>query len=429
MTSVNKKILTPKDVIEMHKAGQPVITISEDFATEAKANRDKTTFYINIKSRGTYAKLKVQRQVISAGANAFDKKKNEKVPVTFKKLTREDLETTEYPKEKYDQLLHDNHEFIEALDIIATEFEQIYENTLLKKNGPWGFPVAISKRAFYNFKKVSRKPTDEELRKSRTLKPGEQSVIDPKTGEVPYKTPLYKIKLPVMTDGKIGKTNFQTKAYEPVVFDLRRKIPPEQQKPGGEPVEVAKLKTQTGESKDLTVANVGQFVTAKSNVTATIAIKSITVSPNGISLDIIFDKLYVMPHKIIITKAISNEELNESDDLLTNDEDMVERLDEEKKDAAPAEKPRRPDTNVKEQPIDEPDDEPTDNAPEQTTMPNQEEDAEEGEEQEEEPEPEPVKPPPKAATKPKATTTTNATTTTATATKNGVKTAAKPKNK
>ncbi len=289
------------------------------------SSRDKLkpTYYLPIQAMNAAGRwitpaLRFNRQLLASNAKLGEQVKEENAKdlrVVFKKLTATDLENTDYAEEKRAGLLDSNAEFIEALDIIADQFDKLIKDVILKYRGK-DYKVVKSLEQpvpkIFNFKQTRRRANADEIK------------TDDDSDEVPSNfielpTPLYRIR--IAADPNTQKLGYYDKKQDKhvyTVFDMEKtnleaKMQGDVTK--AKPV-VAKLKMKSKNSKksgspyeyvDLTISNAKNFITYMSLTAGIILFDRVCISNVGISIQCKFKQLHVIHHKTMKTEAINDE--------------------------------------------------------------------------------------------------------------------------
>jgi hypothetical protein len=263
--------------------------------TKKNKNEAQPTYYIPISAKNVAGKriplmLRFASQVIASSAKipwGVNEKDAMHVTVAYRKLSDNDFESTEYEENKRPALIEKNHQFIEALNIIADSYLQLVESDVLPYRGD---KFKLNKvRTINCYRQTKRKATADEQ--------GDED------GEMPMENPFFRIK--IGADGLTKRIGFSSEktGHVDTVFDLKRFI---QQKEAataaGDKKQVkhvvAKLKTTDG-YVNLTVTNIKHFVTYMSLTGGIIQFDSVCISKSGISLMCKFKELYVFKHKTL----------------------------------------------------------------------------------------------------------------------------------
>ena len=252
--------------------------------------------------------LKINKQITASSAkfpgeqNEENAKKAKDVRICYRKLEQKDLEPTDHKEEKRADLLKANDEFIQACDIIDEEYTSMVENQLMKYRGS---KFQLQKNKTINrIKQSERKAHKVEIEEDEK-RPEDERIVCDNMIKLPH--PLYRFKLTANDQTKkIGKTNYNTKEHEYIVYDLRKSTKENKFKSV-----VAKLKDTTGKLIDLTVTNVKTFITYMSLTAGIIDFDNIIISKSGISLSNKYKELHVWPHKVMKSDSINDEDREE----------------------------------------------------------------------------------------------------------------------
>lgn len=326
-------IPTVKDLLELKKK-KPLLCVPDDYATTTKSNKDesKKAFYIPIFLNGTKRRLKFRfsQQVNTGKAKAYqgnDNKKegnSKKITVTFTKLDEESFERTVYNPQHYGTLIKNNTELLELFDILADEYKDLVYGKLKTTEGPWGYPAVVKDAKFVTFRQTEYKATKEILDEDRKIQDPAKKLINPETGKVKCEKAMYRITVPSNFNdkGSFTKLDLKTakmpvKKHIPYIFDARQKVPGKL----NEFQPAVYDNPETGVKEQLTIDNIGKFITSMSVLSGVIEIDNIIYSTAGFSLSIKFELLYVVPHKIIYRDSVPMDELDGMNDLMVDDND------------------------------------------------------------------------------------------------------------
>jgi len=309
------KYFSPADIIALNKQCNDKL-LSLDFNNIRKSkNKKANVSYIpilckNQNGKPTRVAIKINKQLIGASAkpsvNTEDEESNknesdEKTPIKhinilFRKLTREDLEVTDYKEDSKETLLKNNAELIQCLDILANAYEHVVDDLIATRAKE--FSIGKGARTVFSFRQQYRKATDEEKAEDSRRPENEQLITEE---GIKLKDPLYRIRVPVdTTSGKVGyKTE---KGFNHVVFDLNKCT----EANGWKPV-VAKLK-KDGKFVDLTAETAKHFITNLSLVGGVFELDCVCVSKFGISVFCRFRDLHVLRHKPLERTTLTDED-------------------------------------------------------------------------------------------------------------------------
>lgn len=271
-------------------------------------------------------KLKFNEQIISANVknpSGNDDEIPKNLNISFMRLDKDTVEGGDYvPKKRdsdeaqtkedtrmstnIDRYLVNNDTWIKVLDIIADSYKTICED-LITNQSKYKFTLRKDRKrkevGITEFRQVSREDKDTK----------QDIVLD---------NPIYRFKLGVSKnkdhseyDGRIGYYSKYYNKFNNTVYDARKmnaknnyaKVP-------------AMIKVK-GARRPLDVSNASAFITYKSLVGGTWALRSVCASKNGLSPDNNFNELYVYRHKTKMTsQALTNTDImqmrggDESDD-------------------------------------------------------------------------------------------------------------------
>lgn len=285
--------------------------------TKKNKNAQQPTYYIPITAKNVAGKriplsLRFARQVIASSAKipyGVSDEEAKDVRISFRKLSEDDFADTDYEPEKVSGLLSSNHEFVEALNIIADEYLELVENEVLSYKGD---KFRLNKNKTVNcFRQTHRDAGENEE--------GDEE------GKVALEDPIFRIKIPADQETKKLGFNSEKTGHIYVVFDMMKaaKAAKESADKKAKPV-VAKIKTANG-YVDLTVSNAKHFITYMSLTGGMIQFDSICISKSGISLMCRFKELHVCRHKPMKMAAMDEEAVNDMAEYGTagGDEDVT----------------------------------------------------------------------------------------------------------
>jgi hypothetical protein len=288
------QFITPKEIIEVKKLfpNDSIFTLDVDNTKESN-NKTFLTYYIPFTCRRlvgnpTRLNLKVTKQVISSNAKisfGILPKDAKDVQVVFRALNKEDLAGTDYLPPVHKSIVEQNNEFIQALDIIADDYEMMVNSDVLPYDGD---KFELRDRKVHNVRQTHRKASKEEKKEDKKLPIEERIInIDNKT-PLPY--PLYRAKIQAdFISKKLGVSTKKGHRYN--VFDARKVTKANKYKPV-----VAKLR-EGRLPVDLTTDNAKHFITYMSLIGGVMDFDSVCVSKSGISLKCSFRDIHVWPHK------------------------------------------------------------------------------------------------------------------------------------
>ncbi len=364
--------ITPKSIIECKKKYKNENLFKTD-DSKIRQNKDasKPAFYIPILMKtldGTYKppyidyKNQLLMRPVSNNKNKKDGDDNSKsgatdnLSLTFRRITMEDLEYSNYiSEEKKKALIAYNEEFIDALDIMEKDLRDLITNYVLKDlyNGP-------TKKVTFNSKKVdyfSFKQTEREV----TLNDKDYKTND--NGKIDLDKPRYYIKTSVNTklpSCPLGYNHFITNKHVYNVFDATRTIKEHNKKIDDLSREKAQKISSAGQSsltninniydkkikelqveripagvfdgsvyEDLNINNVNKFLTLFSVVSGTAKLLQITCFKAGISyklenqiIDVVHHKKNNQ-HKLEIADLEDMNFTESNDDALEDDETNI----------------------------------------------------------------------------------------------------------
>lgn len=330
MSGVKK--IEPKTIIELRKKNPVLGTLLIVEHEKTKKNKDGTVQYVPIclndgfKSR---LKLHIYNQIISSKAKSYSgdekqAKQANSVAISFRKLSLNDLECSDYAENVKNTLLEKNHELCDALKIIADEYEYLCKNQVIPYDGA-AYEIKQN-TVINNFAQFDRKLTEDEKKAEFALPANDRKF---KNKRAPLENAIFRIKLLAAYDDnlkRIGDKNFKTKKFEYTVFDVRKPIVnPKNSEKNNVKYSPAQFKNKEGKLIDLNVNNVGDYITCMSLISGIIDFDSVCISPYGLSLKNKFNQLYIAPHKPIVFENIDVDELKSMNlsNMTNNDADMI----------------------------------------------------------------------------------------------------------
>lgn len=306
--------ITPKYIIALRKKRPELGTILKACISKTKKNANKNfpTYYIPvdlIDDNGDRRKLRLSilNQLVAKDARPFgsDEKtiaEATAVYIQFMKFLLGDLDITTYDDDDKSGLIANNHELLEALIIIAEEYDYIVKNEILTYDGDKFDIGTKGADSICNFIQTERAASDEE-KKEDAKRPAGEKII--KNKMIKLQNPIARIKLNANKDTKrIGRDNFTTKKHEDIVFDLSKESTDPKKK-----FDVAKLMDSKGKLVNLTVTNIKHFITRMSLIAGVIDFSEICVSKKNISLKNEFTEIFVVPHAPIKNKGMDEEDI------------------------------------------------------------------------------------------------------------------------
>ena len=307
------------------------------------------TYYVPFKCKNLTGKydslqLKFGKQVTGSGAKlpynkTFDDASH--LQVTFKKQTPDDLDSSDYPENKREELLKLNEEFISALDIIANEYESLVKREVIpecnKAKGRFKW-IKNDAKSVHSFRQTHRKAGDEENQEAQESdENGEQSdkKTDDNSGKIALQTPMYRIRLRAEKNtNKIGYS--YNNKFIPTVYDMKKTI--QESTTSGKLIKVVAKVMSGGRLVDLDIRNARHFITYLSLAGGIITFESICISSQGISLLCHFKELILWRHKPLARESMNNAEINDmaefgvkGDDGDVNVDEVEEAEEEENK--------------------------------------------------------------------------------------------------
>jgi hypothetical protein len=334
---------TAKDIIEASKKyGKGKLFKLDPTNTRSNKNTAHPTWYVPftcISASGKYSRLnlKFNKQIISAHAaipKKMDKEKASYVTVSYRELTSDDLSITQYPEDKHNELLRGNKEFVQALNIIADEYMEMVKTQLMSKENKALNKYKIKEKKINCYRQSLRErlPGEESHKKSSE---NEEDEEDDDNDKISLEHPIFRIR--IKSDTKTRKLGYRSdgKSHQYVVFDSNKV-----NKEKGTKYVPAKLK-QNGKLVDLTLDNVGSFITYMSLTAGMINFECVCLSQTGISLICSFLDLHVAHHPKMKREQMSTEDIEEmhSFGIPNNGDDVeVEEPDENDNDDKPKSK-------------------------------------------------------------------------------------------
>lgn len=288
--------------------------------TRKNKNKQQPTYYIPFTAKTGAGKriplaLRFARQVIASNAKipfGVSDEEARDVRVSFRQLTSEDFEPTDYEEPKREGLIQSNTEFVEALNLIADEYLELVEREVLTYKGD---KFKLNKNKTVNcFRQTHRDAGDDEE--------GDEE------GKIALPHPIFRIKVPADPETKKLGFNSEKTGHIYVVFDMKKASKEAKTVDGkkkNKPV-VAKIKTSKG-YVDLTVNNAKHFITYMSLTGGMILFDSVCISKSGISLMCRFKELHVWRHRPLKVNAIDDDAVNDMAEYgASNDKDDDEEV-------------------------------------------------------------------------------------------------------
>ena len=318
---------TPQDIIAIKKKypDEPILR-AEIIKTKKNANSKQPTYYIPITAKNLAGKqlplsLKFARQVLGSSAKipyGTSEEEARDVRISFRKITKHDLESSEYSDDKFESLIKANNEFIEALNIIANDYIRIAKDEILTYKGD---KFKLNKcRTINCFRQSEREAADGEAADEN--------------GKVLLENPIFRIKIPADMDSKKLGFNSEKSGHIYIVFDAKRTSAEAKEKGLKVPKQVvAKIKNKNG-FQDLTTTNAKHFITYMSLTLGTIHFDSICISKSGVSLMCKIKELNVWRHKPSKIASVTNDDMADFTNLGTGgDDDLDVEIDEASEEA------------------------------------------------------------------------------------------------
>jgi hypothetical protein len=324
---MSSNIFTPQSLLAIKDKFKdtPLFKIDGEVRAATKTINKKPqvqTHYVPFKCKnltGKYDPLQVKftKQIAASGAKLpYNKTYDDAshVQVTFKKLTSDDLDSSDYPENKREELLKLNEEFINVLDLIANEYESLVKREVIpecnKAKGRFKW-IKNDAKSVHSFRQTHRKAGDEENQEAQESdENGEQSdkKTDEHSGKIALQTPMYRIRLRAEKNtNKIGYT--YNNKFIPTVYDMKKTT--QESTASGKLIKVIAKVMSGGRLVDLDIKNVRHFVTYLSLAGGIITFESICISSQGISLLCHFKELILWRHKPLARESMNNAEIND----------------------------------------------------------------------------------------------------------------------
>jgi hypothetical protein len=280
---------------------------------------DPSVYYINVEFKkldGSFAPLYMEfaQQILCSGIKLPPKTQVEAakyMQVTFRKMTRDEFEKSDYKPDDVSALMAANAELIEALDILAVEYRKMYETDLLKhkeKKFQW---INSKNKEMSLFCQLYRKKGEKDEAEP-------QDPQDPQGDRIRMENPLYRVRLPLeRTEAKskrFGYTNEKTGNFQYTITDLQ-KMQRESAKRTDKKAPIVEIPARVmskGQAIDLNNYNAHHFVTYMSLSNGTIKPARVTISTYGASCQLEMSKLSVWHHRKLAHEPMDPETLDES---------------------------------------------------------------------------------------------------------------------
>ena len=220
-------------------------------------NKQVTIHYIPVRCNDRPLNIECQNQILASNAKVPSKTDDIKfLNVSFRSMDKNTI--SEIPYNNSDKLAKANQEFIKMLDEIDDQYKALVEDLKIPDI------------------KMPNNPTIGSIRQD-------------KTKDVDLEQPIYRVRLPVTSDGLVG-TNYDQ--YKPIVTNTKSK----------------KLMS-------LTINEAKQFITYQSLASFILHIECVVVSKTGMSLRVTIKKMNVLHKKPVVIELESNvdEFANDSD--------------------------------------------------------------------------------------------------------------------
>lgn len=325
--------ISPKEIIKVKQMfpDEDLMKLNMGEIRSCK-NKSYNTKYIPVsfkRETGEYKRLclKLVKQITSSNiklpAKAGENPKN--LLVSYRKMEDEDLKKSDYPKEKWDDLKKANTEFIDALNIIADEYDKVANS--LTENTQWFLEHDFSNSDINNFRQTVRKLNKQEI---QNMKKGKKVSC-----RVALEHPIFRFKVPINSETKEIGTKDKDGVHKYIIFDIRKNSNKKgKYKPVVAKVLVGRDKKGRPIYSNLNINNAKHFVTFLSLTAGTIDFDSVCVSSFGVSLLNRFKDLHVWPHKPMKIETINEDDVSEMEGFGTsgyNDDEIIvdEPVDEE----------------------------------------------------------------------------------------------------
>jgi len=319
-------IITPKEIIESrnkHDKNICLLKLSLNNVRNSSNTKYPTSYipitFTNVDGKDVPINIKFNNQIISSRAKppaSVSIEDAKDVRIVHRKITDADLDNSDYPRNKHDELLRLNSEFIESLNIIADEYIRAVEELLENKQKQ----VKLNKNKTVNcFRQTHRNASESEILED--LKRDNDNKIVDDNQQIELEHPLFRFKLEAdFRTKKIGRNMYGLKTIEAeknnkfmyTVFDARKSNKSSDYK--AVPAKIITSSIVKGKKvnvpKDLTIMNAGKFITNLSLTGGKIIFDSVCVSKSGISLMNKYNELHVWPHKVITMKVMNEDDMH-----------------------------------------------------------------------------------------------------------------------
>lgn len=287
--------LTAKDIIEKYKefGKGNLFKLCPDKTNTPTTKKGSETYYIPYLIQyepNKYANFKLRwvNQIISSNMTIPNSSKEKKpgdgektryVQISFQELTKEDLAKSDYKEHQHNDLLAKNKEFIQALNIIADELDDLLSVKIKENNGSGkAGSYKLNKKENYDMSNIRQTH-----RKKREDDDGDED-------RIPLDRPIYRFRVNVEDNNLIGKRYGKVEKgakLNYIIHDGRKSTKAD----GFKPV-IAKYNKE-----DINILNCGKFVTRNSLTHGEVMLNSITSSKYGVSAVSDVSFLNVWPHR------------------------------------------------------------------------------------------------------------------------------------
>ena len=332
-------ILTPQIIISLKEKNPDKSLLCLDDKVNKYEEKGKIqTYYlpirINIEGKKVPMTLKFNKTPVTSGVKLPFNTPEEKakfLQISYREITEEDLDRSDYPGSKRQELMENSKMLIKALDIIADECESLINNVVKPaiEKGDREYE-SLGSLEVHNFRQNLRLLAKDEKTDGLT-------VIKDRGGKkkVKLNAPMYRIRIKVDSmSRRLGRVERESKKFIPCIYDAKKTN--QKSKSGNYAMVPAQvLTTDTlGRKilKDIDIQNAKHFLTYLSLTSGMISIESICISSQGISVLVYFRQVLVWRHKSIKTELFSSDEVNDMAGFGIDDgEDEVDIEAEEKK--------------------------------------------------------------------------------------------------
>jgi hypothetical protein len=301
-------IFTPKDILAI-KNKYPNDALAVADITKVKVfKNDKTgqqaIYYVpfNFKNlKGNYQQLQIKfnSQVLSGNAKpqfgvTEDQAKN--INISYASLDEKKFDGTEYNPEKIEELVKANKEFIDALDIIAEEYNKAAVQLINSK--PKEIKMAKGME-ISSFRQTHRNQID-----------GDSADDVDDSGKVKLPHPIYRFRINAVDDKRLGWKN-SSNDFMPCVFDLKKKSKLKSSDSKAPIKDIPAKVMSKGKLIDLTIQNAKHFITYMSLTGGLINFETVCISKKYVSLRCTIKSLHVWHHKPLKQNPFEDSEFDE----------------------------------------------------------------------------------------------------------------------